>query len=306
MDRLQAMKTFVHVVDEGGFTAAARKLGVDQALVTRQVAALEQHLGIKLLERTTRKVRLTEAGDTYLVRCRDILMAVGEAEAEISRAHHEMAGRVRLALPTVFNMEYSVQQLAELHDEFPDITVDVVITDRPVDPVREDFDVVHTYADYDVSVTAVARDFMRVPYVLCAAPAWVERHAEPAKPADLSRHFCIAHRMPGVAEPHMERWLLKNPTGITESVELKVALSGSTHALVLEAVRTGMGLGRLPATLVSDEIANGGLVPLLTDWDAGALSFKLVYPGRKMIPRRVRYVIDAIFAQRDEAYRPYG
>ena len=142
MDRLQTMKTFVRVVDEGGFAAAARALEVDQALVTRQVANLERHLGVKLLERTTRSMRLTEAGDTFLARCRDILSDVAEAEAMVSRSHQDMVGRVRLALPTVFGMEVTAQQLTRLHEEFPDITVEMAMLDRAVDPVAEGFDVV--------------------------------------------------------------------------------------------------------------------------------------------------------------------
>lgn len=306
MDRFQTMRTFLHVVDEGGFTAAARKLGVDQALVTRQIADLENHLGIKLLERTTRKIRLTEAGDIFLVRCRKILAEVSEAEAEVSRSYQQMAGRVRLALPTAFSMEHAARRLSQLHEEFPDITVDVVMTDEPIDPVVDAFDVATTYADYEVSATAVARDLLEVPYVICATPDYLERNTQPETPADLAEHFCVSQIDPGVADSPMVRWTLQRANGVSESIDMRVALRTNTFALNLEAVRSGTGLARLPQTLVADDIAAGRLLPLLGEWNAGQLMFKVLYPGRKMIPRRVRYVIDTIFAQRDEANQAPG
>lgn len=303
VDRFQTMRTFVQVAKDGGFTAAARSMGVDQALVTRQIADLEHHLGIKLLERTTRKVRLTEAGEIYLARCRDILGAVGDAEAEVSRAHQEMAGRVRIALPTVFSLEQAADQLALLHREYPDICVDVVLTDQPIDPVDGAFDVATTYAHYPVSATAIARDFLQVPYVLCASPNYLQNDSELCAPADLARHHCVVRGDTTTVDKFSETWTLEKAGEHVENVDMVIALRASTYLLCLEAVRSGMDIGRLPETLVARDIAEGRLQALMPDWQAGALSFKLVYPGRKMIPRRVRYVIDAIFAQRDEAGR---
>lgn len=306
MDRLQTMKTFVRVVDEGGFAAAARALEVDQALVTRQVANLERHLGVKLLERTTRSMRLTEAGDTFLARCRDILSDVAEAEAMVSRSHQDMVGRVRLALPTVFGMEVTAQQLTRLHEEFPDITVEMAMLDRAVDPVAEGFDVVTMDAAFGLSATAVARPHLEVPLLLCAAPRYLQRHPLPTTPQQLSAHRCVAQWTPGEADHAHERWTLEQDDGTRESVDVRVALRTNTYALSLEAVRCGLGVGRLTLPLVSDDLATGRLVPILPGWRAGQLSFNLVYPGRRMMPRRVRHVIDAIMAQIDEAEAASG
>lgn len=296
------MKTFVHVVGEGGFAAAARVLQVDQALVTRQVADLERHLGVKLLERTTRSMRLTEAGESFLARCRDILSDVAEAEAMVSRSQQDMAGRVRLALPTLFSKELSTaQQLTQLHQEFPDITVEVAMLDRAIDPVAEGFDVAITDAAHGVSASAVARPLLEIPFLLFAAPIYLQRHPMPANPQALSEHHCVAQWAAGEAGHAQERWMLAHTDGTRESVDVRVALRTNTFALSLDAVRCGLGVGRLPPRLLSDDLASGRLVPVLPDWSAGQLSFNLVYPGRRMMPRRVRYVIDTIMAQRDES-----
>ncbi|HEX5372367.1 MAG TPA: LysR family transcriptional regulator [Aquabacterium sp.] len=297
MDRLQTMKTFARVVDEGGFAAAARVMDVDQALVTRQVADLEKHLGVKLLERTTRSMRLTEAGEAYLARCRGILSEVSEAEALVSRSHQDMVGRVRMALPTLFGKEGIAQQLAELHEQFPDLVVEVAMLDRPVDPVAEGFDVVIMESAFGVSATAVSRSLLEVPFMLCASPAYLRKHPMPMHPRDLAAHHAVAQWASGEAGSAQERWTLAQSDGLVESVDLRVALRTNTYALSLEAVRCGMGIGRLTPRLLADDLAAGRLVHLLPGWRAGQLSFSLVYPGRRMLPRRVRHVIDAIVAR---------
>jgi DNA-binding transcriptional LysR family regulator len=301
MDRLQTMKTFVRVVSEGGFAAAARMMEVDQALVTRQVADLERHLGVKLLERTTRSMRLTEAGETFLARCRNILSDVAEAEAMVSRSHRDMTGRVRLALPTLFGKEEAVaQQLTELHEQFPGINVEVAMVDRAIDPVAEGFDVVIMDAAFGVSATAIARPLLEVPFMLYAAPSYLQRHPMPTTPQDLLMHHCVAQWASGEAGHAQERWTLAHTDGTRENVDVRVALRTNTYALSLDAVRCGLGVGRLPPRLLSNDLATGRLVPILPQWHAGQLQFNLVYPGRRMMPRRVRHVIDAIVAQRDE------
>ena len=301
MDRLQTMKTFVGVVDHGGFTAAARFLAVDQALVTRQVADLERHLGAKLLERTTRSMRLTEAGETFLARCREILSDMDEAEAAISHSHQTMAGRVRIAVPTLFDMAPIAQQFTQLHQAFPEITLEIAFLDRPVDPVAEGFDVVIADAASAFSAAAVAQPLLDLPFVLCAAPAYLRRHPLPATPQALSQHHCVAQWNSGEEGHALERWTLHAADGIQASVAMPVAMRTNTYAMTLEAVRCGLGIGRLAKPSVDGDLAAGQLTPLLPGWSAGQSSFNLVYPGHRMLPKRVRHLIDTIIAQRDAA-----
>jgi DNA-binding transcriptional LysR family regulator len=300
MDRLQTMKAFVRVVDHGGFTAAARALEVDQALVTRQVANLERHLGVKLLERTTRSMRLTEAGETFLARCRHILSDVAEAEAAASGSHQNMAGRVRLAVPSLLGMADIGQRFTRLYGGFPQITLDVAELDRPVDPVTEGFDVVITDASFGVSSQAVARPLRTLPFILCAAPAYLERHGAPAAPQDLSAHRCVAQWNTGEEGHALERWTVLSAAGGQESVDVRVAMRTNSFAATLEVVRSGLGIGRLTTSLLGDDLAAGRLAPVLSGWSAGRVALNLVYPAHRMMPRRVRHVIDNIMAQRHD------
>ncbi len=300
MDRLQTMKAFVHVVDECGFTAAARKLGVDQALITRQIADLEQHLGTKLLERTTRTVRLTEAGEIFLPRCRVILADLSEAEEEVSRSSEEMAGRVRIGLPTVFDIHETAQALTQLHQEFPDLTVELAMSDAAIDPVAEGFDVATMNTAHPVSANAVARPLLDATFIICAAPSYLQRHPAPRSPADLAAHYCVGGWIAGGANYRRESWTLQSASGEPETVTIPVALRTNTYTLSLEAVRCGIGIGLLPKRLVAEDLSSQTLLPLLSEWQTVKQSYQLVYPGRRLIPRRVRHVIDTIFSQRDE------
>lgn len=301
MDRLQTMKSFVRVVDEGGFAAAARLLGCDQALITRQVADLERHLGVKLLERTTRSMRLTEAGEAFLSRCRNILSDIEEAEALISQSHRDMTGRVRIGLPTLFNLQEVAVQLARLAGEFPEINLEVAMFDHVVDPVTEGFDVITMSASAAVSATAVARPLLEVPLMLCASPDYLQLRCAPTTPDELSNHLCVGQWASGEADHANEYWLLENAEGTRENTNVRIALRTNNYALAHEAVRSGLGIGRIPTSLLADDFDMGRLVKILPEWRAAPLSLNLVYPGRRMMPRRVRYVIDTILAQRDEA-----
>ena len=297
MDRLQTMKTFVRVVDQGGFTAAARVLNVDQALVTRQVADLERHLGVKLLERTTRTMRLTEAGEMFLTRCREIVSDISELEAAVSRSHRNMAGAVRLAVSSLIDMASIGEGFAKLHRKFPEITLEVAFLDRPVDPVAESFDVVIADAAFGVSPLAIARPLPGKPFMLCAAPAYLAEQPAPTKPPRLADHFCVTQWSKMNEGNALERWTLEDTEGNSESADLKVVMRTNTYAMTLEAVRCGLGIGRLTPTLVGADLDSGRLMPVLPEWSAGPSSFNLVYPGHRMMPQKVRHVIDIILSE---------
>jgi len=299
MDRFSAMSTFALVVDQGSFAGAARHLQVDQAMVTRQIAALEKHLGVKLLERTTRSMRLTDAGEAYLARCRDILSNVAEAEAAVGQAHQAMAGRVRLALPTLFGKAGLADQLAELHQRYPDLTLDVAMLDRATDPVAEGFDVVIADASLGVSPTAISRRVLSVNYLLCASPAYLARMGTPQQPEDLlaASHLMVSQWQVGDQMAADESWTLFRADGEQRQVPIRPALRANNFALSLEAVRLGMGIGRFTPRMLREDLLASTVQQVLPDWHAGLLSFNLIYPSRRLVPSRVRLVIDAIVAQ---------
>jgi DNA-binding transcriptional LysR family regulator len=246
-------------------------------------------------------MRLTEAGEMFLLRCREILSDVAEAEAAISRSHQTMAGRVRLALPSFVGMADIGRRFTQLYGAFPEITLEVAELDRPVDPVAEGFDVVIADAAFGVSAQAVAQPLLRLPLMLCAAPSYLQRQSIPAAPPDLSAHRCVAQWSSGEEGHALERWALVSAAGVQESVDVRVAMRTNSFAATLEIVRSGLGIGRFTRPLLRDDLAAGRLAPVLPGWSAGHVSLNLVYPAHRMMPRRVRHVIDNIIAHRDEA-----
>jgi len=297
MDRLQTMRTFIRVVDQGGFSAAARFMNIDQALVTRQIANLERYLGVKLLERTTRSMRLTEAGETYLARCREIVSDIAEAEATVSQSHRNMAGPVRLAVSSLIDMASIIDGFGAIHRKFPEITLDIAFLDRPVDPTTESFDVVIADCAFAVSPLAIARLLPSKPLVLCAAPSYLAEHAVPTCPRGLTDHLCITQGSKINEGNALQRWTLNDAEGKEESAHLRVVMRTNTYAMTVEAVRAGLGIGRLTQTLVGDDLSTGRLIRILPHWTAGPSGFNLVYPAHRMMPQRVRYLIDTIMSE---------
>jgi DNA-binding transcriptional LysR family regulator len=303
MDRFNAMRTFVLVVDQGSFAGAARKLDSDQALVSRQVAALEKHLKVKLLERTTRSMRLTEAGELYLARSRDILANLEEAEAQVSQSHVAMEGRVRLAVPTLFGKAGVACQLAAARAEHPRLQIDVAMLDRAVDPVAEGFDVVIADANLPVPSSAIARPVLTVPLLLCAAPAYLAKAGVPSHPADLQGMDAVTQWQVGDQGGANEGWTLHHQDGSVFEVTLPAAMRANNYALSLEGVVRGLGVGRFTPRMLSEDLAQGTVQRILPDWTAGALSFNMIYPSRRLVPVRVRTFIDSMVAQFDSFAR---
>lgn len=291
------MTTFAAVVDQGSFAAAARLLNVDQAIVTRQVAALEKHLGVKLLERTTRSMRLTDAGEAYLARCRDILADVEEAEATVGKAHQALEGQVRLAVPTLFGRIGVACQLAAIQAQYPGISLVVATLDRLVDPVTEGFDVVVADANLPVSPTAIARQVLSVPYLLCASPEYLQRHGAPSSPQELADHAFVTQWQVGEQTGTHDTWVLDHADGREVSVPVRPVLRANNYGLSLDAVRLGMGIGRFTPRMLREVLEEGAVHRVLPQWHAGKLSFNLIYPSRRLMPLRVRLAIDAILQQ---------
>ena len=192
MDRLQSMKIFACVVESGGFMAAAEQLGLSQAQVTRHVAALESELGLRLLERTTRRMRLTEIGEAYLERCRRILALVEEADA-IGEAHRgEPRGVLRLTAAASFARVHLAPAIAEYMQQYPETAFELILSDRTLNMVDEGIDLAFRITQA-VDPGLVARRLAPCRVVVCAAPAYLARRGKPLKPSDLSDHDCLSH-----------------------------------------------------------------------------------------------------------------
>lgn len=282
------MQVFVGVSEDGGFKATARRLGMSPAAVTRAIAALEKRLGVTLFERTTRTVRLTEAGDKFLPLCRRILENVEEAEAYVSRVHREPRGTISITAPSLFGQLYGAPMVFEYLKEYPQVCARMVFVDRIVNLVTEGIDVGIRIADLaDSTLTAVRVGSVRS--VICASPEYLERRGVPRCPSDLKDHDAIGFsptRRPGAP------WGFSHGCGDGKS-EFELAtprtrLTMNSVDIAIAAAVRGLGITRVLSYQVAREIEDGRLVGLMEDYDATPIPIHIVYPAGRRASMKVR------------------
>lgn len=286
MNKLVAMQAFVRVVEAGSFVKAARQLDISTTAASRLVADLEAHLGTRLLQRTTRRLSLTEAGSAYFERCQQIVGAIGEAEAQVGLEAQRPFGTLRISGPVVFSTLHLAPLLAGYSARCPEVKVDIALSDRIVDLVDEGFDVAIRIAGR-LADTLVARRLATIRIVVCAAPEYLRRHGTPRTPADLAGHNCLLYT---ISERPAE-WAFDGPQG---PVTAKVAgsLRSNNGALLRTAALAAEGIVVQPTFLVGDDLTDGRLVPVLPRFRMPALAAHAVYPTRRHLPAKVRSFVD--------------
>jgi DNA-binding transcriptional LysR family regulator len=290
MDRLQSMRVFQQVVDEGGFAAAARKLDLTPAAVTRLVSDLEKHLGVRLLQRTTRRLSLTPAGEAYLGRLRHILSEIDEADTVVQAQSREMSGKVRiLALPVVAT-HIIAPAIPEFQRQYPEVVLELHVHDV-VDPNVEDYDLTIVTGAVPILSTAIVRTIIESQAVFCAAPEYLRRHGVPATPQDLQRHRCLRLRAEGT---RLRPMTLIDPTEDDRQMEVDVpavVIANHTDAL-MRATLAGAGISSQPADLIAPMLRSGELQRVLAPWITNRISLVAALPSRKFMPARTRAFLD--------------
>lgn len=290
MDRLQSMRVFQQVVDEGGFAAAARKLDMAPAMVTRLVSDLEKHLGVRLLQRTTRRLSLTPAGESYLSRLRVILSDIEEADAMAHAHTREMSGTVRiLALPVVAT-HMVAPAVAEFQQRYPQVVLDLHVEDV-ADPNVEDYDLTVLNGLVQVHSGAIVRTILHSEAVFCAAPDYLLRHGEPRTPGELAQHRCLRLRTPGVRLRVMR---LLDPSDGDRVLEVEVpAVMTANHTdSLLRATVHGAGISSQPVDLIAPMLRTGQLKRVLAPWITNRLTLVAALPSRQFMPARTRAFLD--------------
>ncbi|MBV8658217.1 MAG: LysR family transcriptional regulator [Burkholderiales bacterium] len=300
MDRFRAMQTFVKVADTGSFVRAAEALSLSKASVSLIISELEEALGARLMQRTTRKLSLTEAGRVYLARCNDILEAVQEADALLTARQTEATGVLRAYAPLSFAQHHLVPVLPAYRAAFPQVTVDLVLGSRPVDLVEEGFDMALLFEQQGLPGTVVARRLAFSDIVLVAAPAYLAMHGTPATPDDLAEHDLLAAASSSLGDT------LYADDGQAKPVRWKSnALMCNTADVLRVGCIAGMGIALLPSYVVSESLRIGELVRVLPAWRAGRLDLCLVFPSRRFLSAKVRGAADYLVARfRDFAADP--
>lgn len=285
-DTLAGMRVFTAVVDAGSFAKAAEKLELSRGMTSRYVAQVEAHLGVRLLNRTTRRLSLTEAGNDYYQRATQVLALVEEAEQAASREAAEPRGRLRVNASVAFGARHMGAAIGAYLQRNPHVRVDLTLNDRLVDLVEEGFDVAIRIARR-IEPALVARPLARARLVACASPAYVRRSGMPRSPSDLAQHNCLTYAYAG----EQNEWHF-----VRGKREQTVRVGGNLHAnngdiLSLAAV-DGLGVTVQPTFLIYDLLKAKKLVRVMEGWEADALTIFAVYPTRQFLPPKVRSFID--------------
>ena len=286
MDRFLEMKTLVAVVDAGSFIGAAEPLGMSKAAVSRHVSDLENRLGVRLLQRTTRRLSLTDEGQAFYARSKDALALVDEAETEIRSRSSEASGVVRVNAPQTFGVLHLAPLWGGFMDANPRVSLEVTLSDRLVDVVDEGFDLAIRIATLPNS-TLVSKKLASTRVMLCAAPAYLERVGTPSHPADLALHQVIAYSY----WAGRDEWTFTGPEGVV-SVKTRARLYANNGDTCLAAALSGQGIILQPSFLVAEDVRAGRLVELMPEYRSIELGIYAVYPTRKQLALKVRRLID--------------
>lgn len=283
---LNDVVALVRVVEAGSFTAAAAQLGLPKSAVSRRVARLEEALGVRLLQRTTRSLHLTDAGVAYHARAAGALAALGEARDVATEATGEPRGTVRLTGPIDLGGGVLAEVLTMFAREYPKVCVDVELTGRLVDLVSEGFDLAIRAGQLRDS-SLVARRLGEAQQVLVASPDYLKRKGTPKTVADLARHECILWR----SRQGEAKWTLEGPRG-SESVVVRGSVAGDDFTFVRAVAAHGAGIALVPVPGTVPDFENGRLVPVLTEYRGPSSPVHLVYPSARFLPQRVAILRD--------------
>ena len=303
MDRLQAMRVFARVVDEGGFAAAARALDMSPPVVTRMVADLERHLGTRLLQRTTRKVALTDAGQAYLERVRAILFDIEDAEAHAAASTRELRGSLHVLAPPVLATYFLAPLVAPWRARYPRLLLDIA-TDNYVAARVDEFDVTFMVVPEDYDGNIVARNLFQGEAVMVASPTYLQRMGMPQTPADLGHHQYLRDSAMAMHNPAGRKLRLQHLQGQFAAQEVDmphVALQSVSTELLLRAALDGVGVAVMARLLIEPYLASGALVHVLPDWMYSRYTVYAALPTRRMVPARTKAFLDFVTEQVPEA-----
>ncbi len=287
MNDLNDIAVFVAVVDAGSFTRAAERLDLSRPVVSKYVSRLEDHLGVRLLNRTTRRLSLTEAGRIFHARSRRGLDDIADARAEISRLQEHPRGLLRINVPMSFGILHIAPLLPAFMQQYPNITVEMDLNDRKLDVIDEGFDVSVRIGDLPDS-SLVARRLAPCRHAIVAAPGYLESRSAPRKPEDLRDHDILCYSL----QQSTHNWHFRSPAGEAIHVPADGRLQVNNSLALREALLAGLGIARTPTFLVGDDLRQGRLTRLLSDFQSVEVSVFVVYPQRRHLSPKVRAFAD--------------
>lgn len=307
LDRLQTMKVFLGVVDEGGFSAAARSLSMTVSNVTRHVAALEEHLGTRLLQRTTRRVSLTPAGERYAARARDILESVDDAFADVQGTTSALIGVLRIVAAPMFTDSLIAPLVAPFRLAYPGISLEVHVDSNPLpDLGKYDLAFLHAHEGFDAHI--VARTLATSEAYLCASPAYIARHGQPRTPAALRDHQCLLRRATPSHRDVLALWHSGERVTVPPVHEIAVTpvVTINETASLMQMVLDGAGIATFTDDIAAPFIRDGALLRVLPGWITGRYAVLAALPSRKHMPERTRVFLEFVSGFQQQILADHG
>ncbi|WP_422026438.1 LysR family transcriptional regulator [Pyruvatibacter mobilis] len=286
MDTLEAMRVFAAVAEEGSFSGAARRLGMSKALASKKVGQLEEQLGVRLLNRTTRHVGLTEIGAAYRERCAALVAEVDEAHDMVRSRHGAPRGVLRVAAPRAFGEDVLTPALASFLARYPDITVEITLDERRVDIIGEGYDVAVRVDDMPDS-SLIIRKITDFPYKICASPAYLEKAGYPQYPDDLASHTCIV--LPAISPTAQWQFRVE---GEVKRVTVPSRVRINTARGVATLVRQGMGIGLCLWSSIREDLEAGRVVEVLAEYNGYERAIYAAYPHSRHLSGKVRAFVE--------------
>lgn len=287
-ERLKGITAFVQAADAGSFTLAGERMGLTKSGVAKSVARLEERLGIRLVNRTTRHFSLTEAGQTYYESCIRALADLENAEAALSSHSREPTGRLRIDLPVVFGRRWVLPALFEIGERYPELRMDISLTDRLVDPIEDGIDLVIRIGDLADSAVLIARRLGTQTSAMCASPSYIAARGQPASIDDLDHHACIVFGREGRTTP----WVFIGPEGQLIRKTVRGRYTFNHSEAILDAARVGNGIALLSTWLVADDLRTGKLVDVMPGMRTQGFPIHAVWPQTRHLAPKVRVVVD--------------
>jgi DNA-binding transcriptional LysR family regulator len=281
------MSHFVAVVETGSITAAADRLELTVAAVSKRLKLLEADLGVRLLTRNTRQLALTEAGHYYYQHCREIQEEVSRVDQHLLAMQGRLSGSLRINMPMTYGKLRLSKWLIRFLQEYPDIHLTAHLDDAYTDAASGDYDVVIRIGVLEDS-RLVARKLENVYLMPVAAPAYLQQHGTPQTPAELAQHQCLHY----TNVSHREGWMFYDPSGAAHNVQIRGQLCANNGEILKQAAIAGMGIVLLPDFELIDSLENGELVRILPDYSAQTVSVYAVYPSRQFLPEKTRVLVE--------------
>lgn len=292
MDRYTALQVFRQVAKLNSFAEAGRRLGLSPAAISKNIAELEAHVGARLINRTTRRMALTEEGRIYLEFVARGLDAFSEADQALHPIKTEPSGILRVSAPMTVTLTRLSAAIPRFLSRYPEISFDLHLDDRRVDLIREGFDLAIRGSDNLEDSSMIARKLAVMPHVLCAAPAYFEAHGRPKVPFDLRSHNCVRFSLSG----HADIWEFSKD-GRAERITINPRYSVTSSLAVRDALREGFGLSLIPRPYVENDLREGRLQPALEDWSTVETTLYAVYPSRQHLAPKIRVFLDFLIEE---------